>query len=350
MVTAMGMVMVGAEPGTATKKLWYLADPLGSVLGLVEKDGRMSARYHYDKFGVVLDAKKFDLNWPGPDNLFGYTSLPYEYYSGLTYARARYYQPEIGRFISEDTYKGDIWSPQSQNLYTYVWNNPLKWTDPSGNKIEFSQEIYDSLLNAAKKMQDPDSTLFEKLKAISAASRLYGGYFYVDKELDPNKILGFNDLPKITQESSKADFVYTVYLYAKAEEQRSGVPAAITTAQAILESGYGKSVPVDINDGRYSYNLFGIKGEGPAGSVLIWTTEYQNGKKVKVKDYFAAYNNFMESIAGRSSFLKENSRYSFLFNSSDPIYWADGLQKAGYATDPKYAQKLKDIMKYWDLK
>ncbi|MEK3885841.1 polymorphic toxin-type HINT domain-containing protein, partial [Paenibacillus sp. PL2-23] len=70
--------------------------------------------------------------WSGPDNLFGYTGLGYDYSSGLTYARARYYQPEIGRFISEDTYKGDLWNPQSQNLYGYVHNNPLKYTDPSG--------------------------------------------------------------------------------------------------------------------------------------------------------------------------------------------------------------------------
>ncbi|WP_367903402.1 RHS repeat domain-containing protein [Paenibacillus sp. PL2-23] len=123
----------GAEPGVQPKTLWYMHDALGSVIGLAEKDGRVSARYHYDEFGVMLDSKKTDLNWSGPDNLFGYTGLGYDYSSGLTYARARYYQPEIGRFISEDTYKGDLWNPQSQNQFTYVHNNPLIYTDPSGN-------------------------------------------------------------------------------------------------------------------------------------------------------------------------------------------------------------------------
>lgn len=68
-----------------------------------------------------------------PDNLFGYTGLGYDYDSGLTYARARYYKPEIGRFISEDTYRGDLWNPRSQNGYAYVWNNPLRYVDPSGH-------------------------------------------------------------------------------------------------------------------------------------------------------------------------------------------------------------------------
>jgi len=62
-----------------------------------------------------------------------YTGLGEEYDSGLTFANARYYDPTVGRFISEDTYKGSLWNPQSQNLYAYVENNPLNWIDPSGN-------------------------------------------------------------------------------------------------------------------------------------------------------------------------------------------------------------------------
>ncbi|WP_147381843.1 RHS repeat-associated core domain-containing protein [Paenibacillus nanensis] len=127
----------------APKTLWYLTDALGSTLGLIEQDGRVSSRYHYDEFGVVLDDKKFDPNWPGPDNLYGYTGLGYDYTSGLTYARARYYQPEIGRFVSEDTYKGEIVDPLSLNLYKYVKNNPLRYTDPSGH-FEFEHSPFES--------------------------------------------------------------------------------------------------------------------------------------------------------------------------------------------------------------
>ncbi|MBD0379576.1 DUF6531 domain-containing protein [Paenibacillus sedimenti] len=122
----------GAEKGVAPRTLWYLNDTLGSAVGLIEKDGRVSSRYHYDEFGIPTDAKKFDVNWPGPDNLFGYTGLGYDYYSGMSYARARYYKPELGRFVSEDTYKGALGNSKSQNGYAYVWNNPLRYIDPSG--------------------------------------------------------------------------------------------------------------------------------------------------------------------------------------------------------------------------
>ncbi|MNN81041.1 hypothetical protein D3C81_1978230 [compost metagenome] len=67
----------------------------------------MSARYRYDEFGVAEAPEKFDLNGSGPDNLFGYTSLGYDYYSGYSHAQARDFDSSIGRFINEDTYEGD---------------------------------------------------------------------------------------------------------------------------------------------------------------------------------------------------------------------------------------------------
>lgn len=148
---------------------------------------------------------------------------------------------------------------------------------------------------------------------------------------------------------SKNEFVRQVFEEAKKEELTSKIPAAITTAQAILETGFGKSVPTDLYTKQYSYNLFGIKGIGPAGSVSIYTHEVLNNKRVKIIAKFKAYHNFSESISGRTQFLKDNGIYKFLFKTTDAEEWADGLQEAGYATDPNYAKILKSIMKSWKL-
>lgn len=149
---------------------------------------------------------------------------------------------------------------------------------------------------------------------------------------------------------SKEEFVKRIHAAAKIEEKTSKVPAAITTAQAILETGYGKAVPIDINTGKYSYNLFGIKGIGSAGYVSVYTHEFYNGKKTKIIDKFKAYTSFPESIKSRTDFLKQNKRYKSLFSTTDPEQWAKGLQASGYATDPKYADKLISIMNKWSLK
>lgn len=148
---------------------------------------------------------------------------------------------------------------------------------------------------------------------------------------------------------SKAEFVKQVFEEAKKEELTSKIPAAITTAQAILETGFGRSVPTDIYTKKYSYNLFGIKGIGPAGYVSIYTHEVIEGKRIKIIDKFQAYHSFAGSIKGRTDFLNDNRRYRSLFNSTDPVAWAEGLQKARYATDPNYAKILISIMKSWKL-
>lgn len=65
--------------------------------------------------------------------------------------------------------------------------------------------------------------------------------------------------PGFTSTSTQAERVNTVYFYALINEEKSGVPAAITVAQAIQESSAGAAVPIDIYTGEYSYNIFGIK-------------------------------------------------------------------------------------------
>ncbi|MFC4767436.1 RHS repeat domain-containing protein, partial [Effusibacillus consociatus] len=129
-------------------EFYYLQDRMGSVVGLTDPTGKMITKYHYDEFGVPHSGKKFDKNWPGPNNTFGYTGLEYDYTTGLNYARARYYMPEVGRFISQDPWLGSIDLPISQNRYPYVLNNPLKWLDPSGkspNSIEKSSNLQEIL-------------------------------------------------------------------------------------------------------------------------------------------------------------------------------------------------------------
>ncbi len=115
-------------------RLYYLQDEMGSITKVIGEDGKTSAHYNYDEFGRPLSFKKFDQNWPGPDNTFGYTGYQYDVYAGLWYAQARYYMPETGRFISEDPWPGDMTVPQTLNPYPYVVNNPLKYVDPLGLK------------------------------------------------------------------------------------------------------------------------------------------------------------------------------------------------------------------------
>ncbi|WP_263009496.1 glycoside hydrolase family 73 protein [Dickeya zeae] len=168
---------------------------------------------------------------------------------------------------------------------------------------------------------------------------------------------------KLNLSKENRDFVEKIYKEALSLETETGVPAAITAAQAILESGYGKRVPVDINTKEVSNNLFGIKAndkyiKNGGKYVNILTTEYvpvtgeREKKKIKIVGKFRAYQSSEDSLRDHASFLRGNKRYKDLFNSKNPMKWAEGLQASGYATDPEYAKKLQNvILKFgWDKK
>lgn len=155
----------------------------------------------------------------------------------------------------------------------------------------------------------------------------------------------------ITNHSTLAQFVNAVNYYAVNDELTSKVPAAVTVAQAILESNYGKNVPMDIDSGKTSYNLFGIKGSGTAGSVVSWTHEQtSSGVLQPVRARFRAYRNYYESIQDHSQFFYQNiKRYGAAFQTKTPADFAKAIAKAGYATDSRYAQKLISLMNLWGI-
>lgn len=132
--------------------------------------------------------------------------------------------------------------------------------------------------------------------------------------------------------------------------QKTGMSAALQTAQAILETASGQRLPVDRYSGKFSYNLFGIKGSADNGSVTCSTWEVYNGMTYHVDADFRAYNNIDESWADHKRILLELSRYEpFRDVMYDSTQGAWAIRRAGYATDPKYPMKLINIIKKYDL-
>jgi hypothetical protein len=131
----------------------------------------------------------------------------------------------------------------------------------------------------------------------------------------------------------------------------TGMSAALQVAQAILETGWGQSVPVDKYDGKFSYNLFGIKGEGTKGSVTSNTWEEYNGVAFRIDAEFRAYNNVKESWQDHKDLLLLRDRYApFREVMYDSTKGAWELKRCGYATDSLYAVKLINIINRYGLK
>ena len=157
---------------------------------------------------------------------------------------------------------------------------------------------------------------------------------------------------------AQKQFIKDASAAAKVSQKATGVPASIIIAQAVLESGWGKSHMGSAN------NYFGIKahmkngkvdfGNIATGFVEKSTKEFdKKGNAFFVIARFRAYKNMADSFTDHGSFLKNGPRYQKAMmtyaEDKDASEFARGLQKAGYATDPEYAKKLISIMTKNDL-
>lgn len=122
---------VGVTNGTS----YYLYNGHNDVVQMVSASGSIQNQYDYDVFGETL------LNIETTENAIKFAGEFYDAEAGLYYQRSRYYNPATGRFISEDSYRGDVNDPSSLNLYTYCKNDPVNFIDPSGHAPEPTYKV-----------------------------------------------------------------------------------------------------------------------------------------------------------------------------------------------------------------
>ena len=140
-----------------------------------------------------------------------------------------------------------------------------------------------------------------------------------------------------------SDFIEKIRPGADLCEATKGIPSGFTVAQAALESGWGKSfLAVKSN------NLFGIKADkswtGPTHEMM--TTEYIKGQAVRVSAKWRSYDSWAACLLDHADFFHVNPRYSeALKYPHDPFRFAEEISRAGYATDPRYADKIIGVIK-----
>jgi flagellar protein FlgJ len=174
--------------------------------------------------------------------------------------------------------------------------------------------------------------VYQEVKAITASQ--------IEKveTLGSSKV---NELP-IT---GKEDFIERLRPHAEAAGEKLGVNSGLLLAQAALETGWGKSI-MENKDGSSSHNLFGIKADSrwSGEKTEVSTLEYREGVAIREQANFRSYESFTESFEDYVKFLADQPRYAeALSNSTNPEQFAQSLQQAGYATDPKYAEKIVAI-------
>lgn len=166
----------------------------------------------------------------------------------------------------------------------------------------------------------------------------------------PLPLVGPAGSPGASSSGKQAEFVRSHTDAARAAEAATGIPAGFMVAQAAHESGWGRR-EIKNADGSSSFNVFGIKAgsqwKGPVAEVT--TTEYEGGVAHKVTAKFRAYGSYEESFKDYARLMKDSPRYAQVMASASgdnasAAGFAQGLQRAGYATDPAYADKLTRVI------
>ena len=122
------VIATGRKKDTQESYYYYHKDPAGSITNLRDADGKSIVSYQYTDFGETSIHGDKDFY-----NELCYNESIYDESTGLYYLSARYYDPEDGRFISRDSYRGNSVNPSTWNLYAYCANSPVNYEDPSGH-------------------------------------------------------------------------------------------------------------------------------------------------------------------------------------------------------------------------
>ena len=219
-------------------RAFYLVDALGSVVNLMTPQSTVLGRYQWDAWGNLRASLETEAN------PFGFTGHEHDGESGLIYAKARFYDPEIGRFLSHDPMGGAVNNPPSLHRYLYAYANPTVYIDPTGRiailkkASEFLGDLSEGLINAAGTLDDRntgDTSLFDKSEQLKTAGILGGtagvvntvkrGVDLLNLSVNLNlldmELRGTNTLPeKYTQEATaelveQADELYQTYQEVK---------------------------------------------------------------------------------------------------------------------------------------
>ncbi|OUR72928.1 flagellar rod assembly protein/muramidase FlgJ [Methylophaga sp. 41_12_T18] len=158
------------------------------------------------------------------------------------------------------------------------------------------------------------------------------------------------DLTDSAQSEFKFDspesFVQQLLPMAQQAAQKIGVSAEAILSQAALETGWGKHI-ISQQNGQSSHNLFNIKADKrwDGEHAVVGTVEYRDGVAVKEQAQFRSYDSYQQSFDDYVNFLQSQPRYQQALQHADnPERFVEELHKAGYATDPAYADKVKKIM------
>lgn len=156
--------------------------------------------------------------------------------------------------------------------------------------------------------------------------------------------------PAASPADQRRAFLARIAPAAREARAASGVPVSVAMAQAIIESGWGRSSLTTRSNNYFGLKCSGSRGTQSSGCVRYGTQEHVRGTSIATVSGFRSYPTAKASFVDYGRFLRSNSRYAGAFRyQNNPERFVQEIQRAGYATDPAYSAKLIQIMRQFNL-
>ena len=238
---------------------------------------------------------------------------------------------------------GDMFSSDEVKFHQDMMDQQMVLNLTSGEGIGLAKSMFQQIQKMYGKPGDANA----EAGTIKNIERVLRSNKPITENSTENEIPEFIARPgtKSAIAQTQEEFVEKVKPYAEKAAAELNVSTDVLLAQAALETGWGKHLIHDTN-GNNTFNIFNIKAAGWQGkSVTVNTLENKQGVTQQERSAFRQYEGYAQSFADYVSLIKNNPRYKEALSAGDDSEgYADALQKAGYATDPDYAQKIKRLI------
>jgi len=262
--------------------------------------------------------------------------------------------------MRDASFGDDIFDSDQSNVYRDMFDKQVSLDMASSKGIGIAEALVRQLSKNMPAKSKPDEYLYDGKSRISSteSGNILPLSITKRRELTLQQYDSDYEIAAIKSENgdkvfdSPEEFVEHILPYAEAAADKLGVSPLLLVSQAALETGWGKAVIRD-NDGNSSFNLFNIKADKRwnGDRVSKSTLEYDNGMAKYEKAFFRAYDSYADSFDDYVDFLRTNSRYDFaLQQQGNDSLFIENIHKAGYATDPNYADKVINILRRENIK
>ncbi len=357
------MRVAGAE------KYYYMYNGHGDVTALVKPDGTVAVQYYYDAFGNPQDSDT-ERNKPEyKENPIRYAGYQWDGETEIYYLNARYYDPKIARFLTEDTYRGSAADPLSLNLYTYCHNEPIMYIDPTGHSAYDlgKQQVKDQVSG-----KESTQSLAEKLVAqtqsrdsarTQAEKDLYSGRIAEIERMLQNRYRqsGNRDSDRDSDGNSSREEIY----------QRLIIGAALSGNNYLTEGLFNEftrnviQIPRPNIDGRKASNDFNatpVQGVQVAladrRSDVVWNYGYNknfnSGKPLGSYSYYEGAGNLTLTDDMKKAGVKivtiDGKQYYDYSEPINTVFYSAGVEASKHKLDLLWFKSMVDHKADWDIK